>query len=61
MPFSCTRQVGAHLMAASLRQLGRACQMVYGNLDWQLAKSRLTQALNIGFASRHIRKTKVRS
>lgn len=32
--------VGTHLMAA-IRQLGRVCQLVYCNLDWEMAKQKL--------------------
>jgi len=51
--------VGSHLMTATLRQLGRQCQLVYNNLDWETAALRLDQAINLGFASRMIRNTKI--
>ena len=33
--------VGTHLMSANLRQLGFQIQLVYANLDWQLAECQL--------------------
>ena len=51
--------VGTHLMAATLRQLGRICQVVYANLDWDKAKSKLVTAIRVAFATRYIQRTKV--
>ena len=51
--------VGTHLMAATLRQLGRICQVVYANLDWEKAKTKLVAAIRIAFATRYIQRTKV--
>ena len=33
--------------------------MVYNNLDWVAAEASLRRAVNVGFASRHVQKTKV--
>jgi len=46
--------VGSHLMTATLKQLGRQCQFVYGNMDWARAEQKLKEAVNLGFASRQI-------
>jgi len=51
--------VGTHLMSATLRQLGRQVEMVYNNLAWDMAEKSLKRAVNIGFASRNIRLTKI--
>eukprot|EP00092_Neocalanus_flemingeri_P014635 GFUD01015788.1.p1 GENE.GFUD01015788.1~~GFUD01015788.1.p1 ORF type:complete len:490 (+),score=133.83 GFUD01015788.1:100-1569(+) len=51
--------VGSHLMTATLRQLGRPCEFVYNNLDWDTAAVRLEQAVNLGFASRFVQNTKI--
>ena len=51
--------VGTHLMSATLRQLGRQVEMVYSNLDWEAADRSLRRAINVGFACRTIRLTKV--
>jgi len=51
--------VGTHLMAATLRQLGRTCEVVYANLDWSKAKTKLVNALHVAFATRYIRRTKI--
>ena len=51
--------VGTHLMSATLRQLGRQVELVYNNLDWEAAERSLRRAINVGFACRNIRKTKV--
>ena len=51
--------VGTHLMSATLRQLGRQVEMVYSNLDWEAAGRSLRRAINVGFACRTIRMTKV--
>ena len=41
------------------RQLGRQVDLVYNNLDWVAAEANLRRSVNVGFASRHIQKTKV--
>jgi len=51
--------VGGHLMAATLRQLGRRVELVYGNLDWERAMQTLQQAINVAFASVAIKRTKL--
>ena len=51
--------VGAHLMTATLRQLGRQVSLVYGNLDWSRAELSLQASVRLGFASRYIRHTKI--
>ncbi|XP_023338629.1 uncharacterized protein LOC111709235 isoform X2 [Eurytemora carolleeae] len=51
--------VGTHLMAATLRQLGRICQVVYSNLDWEKASEKLISAVHVAFATRYISKTKI--
>ena len=51
--------VGTHLMSATLRQLGRQVEMVYTNLDWAEAARSLRRAINVGFACRTIRLTKI--
>ncbi len=51
--------VGAHLMAANLRQLGFPAQLVYGNLDWVLAEAQLLRGVGVAFAHRFLQKAKL--
>ena len=41
-------------MTATLRQLGFKVEFVYGNLDWQLAETRLLSGVRIAFALRYL-------
>ncbi len=41
------------------RQLGRACQLVYGNLDWARAEAQLASALHVAFAAQAVQRTKL--
>eukprot|EP01065_Artemidia_motanka_P000824 TRINITY_DN10390_c0_g1_i1.p1 TRINITY_DN10390_c0_g1~~TRINITY_DN10390_c0_g1_i1.p1 ORF type:complete len:488 (+),score=145.84 TRINITY_DN10390_c0_g1_i1:86-1549(+) len=51
--------VGAHLYGATLRQLGKPFELVYSNLDWDLAQSQLTRGVRVSFAARFMAHTKV--
>eukprot|EP01062_Namystynia_karyoxenos_P057168 TRINITY_DN4810_c0_g1_i1.p1 TRINITY_DN4810_c0_g1~~TRINITY_DN4810_c0_g1_i1.p1 ORF type:complete len:504 (+),score=182.88 TRINITY_DN4810_c0_g1_i1:79-1590(+) len=51
--------VGVHLYGSTLRQLGRPFEMVYGNLDWALAGAQLQRGVQVCFAARYLRKSKV--
>lgn len=51
--------VGTHLMTASLRQLGRSCQLVYANLDWARAEVQLAAAVHVAFATQAVRHAKL--
>jgi hypothetical protein len=41
------------------RQLGRACQLVYGNLDWARAEAQLASAIHVAFAAQAVQRTKL--
>eukprot|EP00298_Acanthocystis_sp_HF-20_P000051 c10055_g1_i1.p1 GENE.c10055_g1_i1~~c10055_g1_i1.p1 ORF type:complete len:483 (+),score=196.43 c10055_g1_i1:33-1451(+) len=51
--------VGTHLSCATLRQLGRECELVYGNLNWSLAEAQLHKSVWVSFATRYLRKSKI--
>lgn len=51
--------VGTHLFAATLRQMGRRFELVYGNLDWKLAESQLRRAARVTYAARYIQQAKI--
>lgn len=51
--------VGTHLFAATMAQLGRPFELVYGNLDWDLAERQLQRGVHVAFAARAIRKAKL--
>ena len=51
--------VGTHLMSANLRQLGFQIQLVYANLDWQLAEVQLLKGVHVAFAYSFLNKAKV--
>jgi len=51
--------VGTHLMAASIRQLGGLCEIVYNNLNWAKAKQSLLNAVYVAFATRYMKRTKL--
>ena len=46
-------------MSATLRQLGFEIEMVYGNLDWQLAESQLIQSVFLNYAQNILTKAKI--
>ena len=48
-----------HLYNRYFRQLGRVCQVVYSNLDWEKASEKLISAVHVAFATRYISKTKI--
>ena len=48
--FILVLQVGTHLMSATLRQLGFKIELVYANLDWQLAEVQLLKGVHVSFA-----------
>jgi len=51
--------VGTHLYGATLRQLGRPFELVYGNLDWALAQRQLEDGIAVAFATRMLAQAKV--
>lgn len=57
--WTSTFQVGTHLMAATLNQLGFPVEIVYGNLDWLLASVQLKKAVAVAFAHRFLQKAKI--
>ena len=46
-------------MCANLKQLGFAVQLVYANLDWNLAECQLLGGVWSSFATRYLKKAKV--
>ena len=52
-------KVGTHMMAATLRQLGFATELVFGNLDWHLTEVQLLRGVHVAFALRYLAKAKV--
>ena len=52
-------QVGTHLMASTLKQLGFVMELVYGNLDWHLTEVQLLKGVHVAFALRFLAKSKV--
>ena len=46
-------------MSATMRQLGFETQLVYGNLDWALAEAQLLSGVEVSFASRYLKKSKL--
>ncbi len=46
-------------MSANLRQLGFPLEIVYGNLDWQMAEAQLCRGVHISFARRFLNQAKV--
>jgi hypothetical protein len=52
-------QVGTHLMSATLRQLGFKIELVYANLDWQLAEVQLLKGVHVSFAYSFLSKSKL--
>lgn len=46
-------------MAANLVQLGFPIQLVYGNLDWQLAEVQLLRGIRVSFAMNYLQKSKL--
>ena len=52
-------QVGTHLMSATLRQLGFKIELVYANLDWQLAEVQLLKGVHVSFAYSFLSKSKI--
>ena len=53
------KQVGTHLMAATLNQLGFKTEIVFGNLDWHLTEVQLLRGVHVAFAKRFLAKAKV--
>ena len=47
------------MMAATLRQLGFATELVFGNLDWHLTEVQLLRGVHVAFALRYLTKAKV--
>ena len=46
-------------MSATLRQLGFKVELVYANLDWQLAEVQLLKGVHVSFAYSFLSKAKV--
>ena len=46
-------------MSATLRQLGFKIELVYGNLDWQLAEVQLLKGVHVSFAYSFLKKAKL--
>ena len=46
-------------MSATLRQLGFDTELVYGNLDWNLAETQLLRGVRISFTQSLLAKSKV--
>ena len=57
--FILALQVGTHLMSATLRQLGFKIELVYANLDWQLAEVQLLKGVHVSFAYSFLSKSKL--
>ncbi len=55
---SANSLVGTHVMAATLRQLGRPLELVYGDPDAESTKADLTRAINAIHAATSIRRRK---